>query len=355
LPSIFWWPNWGSKAPLQRNNMENKAKKIRDKTSLPVLAVDIGGTKILLALFTSAGKISVKETCPTLSHEGVSRVIERLCLAIDKVLKQNNMETPRLGGIGIACAGGIDTGRGMVVTPSPNLPGWVDIPLAEIVSKKFKVKTYLINDASAAALGEHRYGAGLLTKDLVLLTLGTGIGGGIIADGKLYLGAVGGAGELGHMTIDADGPACGCGNKGCLEMLASGTAVARDALERIRQGQRSLLTEMVAGKIENITAEIVGEAASKGDSLAKDVISRAAYYLGIGMVNIVNIFNPQMIILGGGMAGLGDLVIEPGKRMVMERAFSISSRSVRIVTAQLGNEAGVYGAAAFVREKLQGG
>jgi glucokinase len=327
----------------------------KKQTGAPVLAVDIGGTKILLALFAATGEMLAKETRPTLVKEGVSAVIERLVLAIDSVLKVNNIEPSRLAGICIACAGGIDTGRGVVVTPSPNLPGWVDIPLAEIIRERFNVSTWLINDASAAALGEHRSGAGKGVNNLVLLTLGTGIGGGIIADGKLYLGAVGAAGELGHMTIDAEGPACGCGNRGCPEMLASGTAVARDAVRRIRQGQKSVLTEMAAAKIENITAEMVGAAARNGDSLAKDVISRAAYYLGICMVNIVNILNPEMIVLGGGMAGLGDLLTEPGKRMVTERAFSISSRAVRIVTAQLGNEAGVYGAAAWVLEKIQGG
>jgi glucokinase len=327
----------------------------KKQTGAPVLAVDIGGTKILLALFAATGEMLAKETWPTLVKEGVSAVIERLVSAIDSVLKINNIEPSRLAGICIACAGGIDTGRGVVVTPSPNLPGWVEIPLAEIIRERFNVSAWLINDASAAALGEHRSGAGKGVNNLVLLTMGTGIGGGIIADGKLYLGAVGAAGELGHMTIDAEGPACGCGNRGCPEMLASGTAVARDAVRRIRQGQNSVLTEMAAAKIENITAEMVGAAARNGDSLAKDVISRAAYYLGICMVNIVNIFNPEMIVLGGGMAGLGDLLIEPGKRMVAERAFSIASRAVSIVAAQLGNEAGVYGAAAFALEKIKRG
>jgi glucokinase len=326
----------------------------KKQNGAPVLAVDIGGTKILLALFAATGEMLAKDTHPTLAHEGVNAVIGRLCLAIDNILKQNNMKPSQLGGICIACAGGIDTGRGVVVTPSPNMPGWSDIPLAEIVIKKFEVKTWLINDASAAALGEHRSGVGKGVNNLVLLTLGTGIGGGIIADGKLYLGAVGASGELGHMTIDAEGPACGCGNKGCLEMLASGTAVARDAVKRIRQGQKSVLTEKAAGKMENITAEMVGAAARSGDSLSQEVIARAAYYLGIGLVNIVNIFNPEMIVLGGGMAEMGSLLIEPGKRIVDERAFSISSRAVSIVAAQLGNEAGVYGAAAFALEKLRG-
>jgi glucokinase len=191
-------------------------------------------------------------------------------------------------------------------------------------------------------------------RDLVLFTLGTGIGGGIIADGKLYLGACGGAGELGHMTVAADGPVCGCGNTGCLEMLASGRAVERDAVSRLQKGEKSVLPGMVGGDIESITAEHVGEAARNGDPLARDVLARAAYYLGIGMVNAVNIFNPEMVVCGGGMAELGDMIIGPGRRMVDERAFSISSRAVRIVTAQLGNEAGVYGAAAFVRERLKG-
>jgi glucokinase len=323
----------------------------KKQTGAPVLSVDIGGTKILTALFSAGGKMLAHETRPTIADEGVNPVIERLAVAIDAILKQNTIEPARLAGICIACAGGIDTGRGMVVTPSPNLPGWVEITLAEIIRKKFNTAVWIVNDASAAALGEHRYGAGRGVDNLVLLTLGTGIGGGIVANGTLYLGAVGGAGELGHMTIDADGPDCGCGNKGCLEMLASGRAVSRDAIKQISQGEKSILTMMSGGKVENITAEMVGAAARSGDPLAKDVISRAAYYLGIGLVNVVNIFNPEMIVLGGGMAGLGDILVDPGRRMVMERAFSISSREACIVTAQLGNEAGVYGAAAFALEK----
>jgi len=317
-----------------------------------VLAVDIGGTKIMTAVFPPGDGMLAGEVYSTLADEGVSAVIERLCRAIDAVLDRYDLKTPQLAGIGIACAGGVDSGRGVVVTPSPNLKDWVDVPLAEIIREKYRVDTFVVNDASAAALGEHRFGAGRGVKDLVLLTLGTGIGGGIIADGRLYLGAAGGAGELGHMTIDAGGPPCGCGNTGCLEMLASGRAVASDAVTRLKKGGKSILLEMVEGEIESITAEQVGAAARDGDPLALDVLARAAYYLGIGMVNVVNIFNPEMIVCGGGMAGLGDILIGPGRRMVNERAFSISSRAVRIVAAQLGNEAGVHGAAVFAREPM---
>jgi glucokinase len=317
----------------------------------PVLAIDIGGTKILTAIFSTDGRMLTSDVRPTLAGEGVDAVIGRLLSAIDSILNSRRMEPSQLGAIVIACAGGIDTGRGVVVTPSPNMPGWVDIPLADIVRRKFSASTFLVNDASAAALGEHRYGAGRGVNNLVLITLGTGIGGGIITDGRLYLGAVGGAGEIGHMSIDVNGPKCGCGNTGCLEILASGTAVASDAIRRIHQGERSILSEMVGGKIENITAEMVGKAARSGDKVSRDVIARAAFYLGIGMVNIANIFNPEMIVIGGGMAELGEMIIEPGRRLVTERAFSISSRVVRIVTAQLGNEAGVYGAAAYALDK----
>jgi glucokinase len=320
------------------------------KKSKPVIAVDIGGTKILVALFSANGRIKAKVTRPTVVEEGVNAIIDRLVPVIKEILKVNHLTISQIDAISIACAGGIDTGKGVVITPSPHLPDWVNVPLAEIVRKKIGVITYIINDASAAALGEQRYGAGKAMKNLVLLTLGTGIGGGIIIDGKLYLGARGGAGELGHMTVNADGPKCGCGNTGCLEMYASGTAIARDATERIRLGAKSAVVDMAAGNIDKITAEMVGKAAKNGDKLAKDVIEKAAYYLGVGLVNIANIFNPEMVVISGGMAALGEMIIVPGRRMVADRAFSINAQSVRIVTGKLGNEAGVYGAAAFAFE-----
>jgi glucokinase len=330
--------------------IKRTVEKMPKKTG-QVIAVDIGGTKIMTALFNQDGKMLARDTRPTLVNEGVDAVIKRLGSAIEEILGENRISLSQLNAIGIACAGGIDTPRGVVVTPSPNMPDWVEVQLADVIRKKFGVATYVINDASAAALGEHRYGVGKGVKNLVLFTLGTGIGGGIIVDGKLYLGAVGGAGELGHMTVDANGPRCGCGNTGCLEMLASGRAIERDAINRIRQGARSSLSEMVNGEIEKITAAQVGVAARSGDPIACDIISRAAYYLGIGFVNAVNIFNPEMVVIGGGMAELGDMIIEPGRRMVVERAFSVSSRGVRLVTTLLGNEAGVYGAATFVLDR----
>ena len=254
----------------------------------PVVAGDIGGTKILAAVFTTGGRMLDKEIRPTPADDGFIAVIESFGGAVDALLRRNQLKPSQLAGIGIACAGGVDTERGVVVTPSPNLPDWTDVPLRDIVGEIFDVDIYVLNDASSAALGEQRYGAGRGVKNLVLITLGTGIGGGIIINGELYLGARSGAGEIGHMTIDADGPLCGCGNAGCLEMLASGRAVAREAAGRISNGEESLLAEMV-DSVEGITAELVGAAAVKGDALAREVLARASHYLGVGLVNMVNI------------------------------------------------------------------
>ncbi len=324
------------------------------KDELPVLAIDLGGSKIITAIISKKGQVMAKEYSSTLAEEGPQSVIERMLSAVDHVLNLGNIGPSQLDSISIAAAGAINFDRGLV-TLSPNLPGWHDIPLRDMVKEKYRVDTFLLNDASAAALGEHHLGIGRGIDNLILLTVGTGIGGGIIINGELYAGSCGSAGEVGHMTIDVNGPRCNCGNIGCLETLASGTAVAKEAVRRISHGERSVLIEMVEGKLENITAVQVGVAAEGGDSLALEVISKAAVYLGVGMVNLVNIFNPEMIIVGGGLAKIGDLLLNPARRVVKERAFSLSAQVVRIVSAQLGNDAGVFGAAFFAfQQNLRG-
>ncbi len=316
------------------------------KSELPVLAIDLGGTKIITALISGKGEMIAREYCPTLAAEGPELVINRILATVDHLLNLRSLSSSQLNSISIAAAGAIDMKKG-VITLSPRLPGWIDIPLRDIVEEKCKVNTFLINDANAAALGEHHFGAGKEANNLIYITVSTGVGGGIIIDGKLYFGASGGAGEIGHTTIDVNGPECSCGNIGCLEMLASGTAVAREAIRRVSQGEKSSLTEMVEGKIENITAETVSLAAQNGDFLALEIIGKIASYLGAGMVNLVNIFNPEIIIVGGGMAKMGDLLFVPVRRIVKERAFQLLAQTVRIVPAQLGDDAGVFGAAIF--------
>jgi len=313
---------------------------------LPVLAIDLGGTKTITAIVSANGQILAEERCLTQADEGQSSVVNRLLSAVDHILSLKNISPSQLDSISIAAAGCIDIERGLVIS-SPHFPGWSNVPLRDIVRDKYRVATFLLNDASAAVLGEHRFGSGRGANNLILLTVGTGIGGGIIINGKLYGGLSGSAGEIGHMTVDAGGPKCVCGNIGCLEMLASGTAMAREAKRRLSLGESSSLFQMVRGRIGAITAEEIGIAAKGGDTLALDIIGKAATYLGVGMVNVVNIFDPEMIIVGGGVAKLGDLLLDPARRVVKERVFSASAREVRILLAQLGDKAGVIGAAVF--------
>lgn len=314
------------------------------------LAVDLGGTKIIAAAVLPNGKIISRNYCLTLADKGPEAVINRLLSAVNGATTKAKLKTSELTGIGIAAAGILDTEEG-IITTSPNLPNWHDVPLRDILAEELGIVTYLINDASAAALGEHRFGVGKGVNNLVYLTVSTGIGGGIIIDGKLYLGANGCAGELGHMTIEAHGPQCNCGNFGCLEALASGTAVAREAVRRLSQGETSSIAELAEGRLESITAKTVALAARQGDPLACDVVAKAATYLGIGLANLVNTFNPELIVIGGGVSQMGDMLLKPARKVVKERAFHLPSRTVRIVRARLGGNAGIMGAAAYVLEQ----
>jgi len=319
-----------------------------------VLAVDLGGTKIITAVILSTGEIICRKYSLTLADEGPRPVINRLSSAVAETMAQAKLKTSDIAGIGIAAAGIIDVNEG-VVTTSPNLPGWRNVSLRDIIAERLGLTTYLINDANAAILGEHRFGAGIGFDNIIYLTVSTGIGGGIIIDGELYSGADGCAGELGHMTIEADGPQCHCGNFGCLEAMTSGWAVAKEATMRINRGERSSIIELVDGRLERVTAETVAMAARRGDQLACDIVAKAANYLGIGLANLVNIFNPELIIIGGGLSKMGDMLLKPARKVLKERAFRLPARTVHIVRARLGSNAGIVGAAAYVFDQKSEG
>ncbi|MBI4296401.1 MAG: ROK family protein [Chloroflexi bacterium] len=305
-----------------------------------------------MAITATPPRMLVKKRFLTTAVDGPEAVIKRLFSGIDRVLHSGNLAAAELHAISIACAGAIDTRNG-VITLSPNLPGWHDVPLMDIVKEKYGVNTFLLNDASAAALAEHQFGAGKGVRHLVYVTVSTGIGGGIIIDNKLYEGVSGSAGEIGHMTLDLNGIKDNCGNIGCLETVASGTAMAREAIKRLEAGEQSALTQLVGEKLENITAEIIAQAAEKEDRVAKDIIQQAATYLGVGLVNLVNIFNPEMIVVGGGVSKTGERLLAPARQVVRERAFPLSAQAVKIVPAKLGEDAEVLGAAAYAQR--QGG
>ncbi len=315
-----------------------------------ILGVDLGGTKIATAIATAHGEILSRGYSPTPTQSGPDAVISSIFTTIEKNLSSSKVELSQLLGIGIAAAGIIDPDKGRVIF-SPNLPGWNEVPLRDAVERKFGVSTYLGNDANLAALGEWRFGVKKKVDNLIYITVSTGIGGGIIADGKLYTGACGAAGEVGHMTIDVNGPRCNCGNVGCWESLASGTALAKEAVRQIAQGAHTSIVELVNGDVNKIDAKVVSVAARQGDELAKELISRLSYYFGVGLANLVNIFNPELILIGGGLAKMGDLLLKPAINVVEERAFKTPANSVKIKPALLGGDSGVLGAVALVLEQ----
>ena len=320
------------------------------KDSNHVVTADLGGTKMVVALVSPNGEIIDRHRQPTLAKDGPETVLERLYSSIDFLLDRNNTLPRQLEAMSLGIAGIIDTGNG-IVDKAPNLPGWENLALKDKIYDRYTVPVHILNEADAAALGEHRYGAGKGLKNVALITLGTGIGGGLILDGRLFLGSSGSAFEIGHMVIKDDGPECGCGKNGCLETLASGTAIGREARKRIADGEDSILVDMVHGAIEEINAEKVHQAAKKGDPLALRVLAGASHYLGLGIINLVSIINPEMIIVGGSVARIGNLLLDPVRQMVKDKTFALMVKNLKIVRARLGEDAGLMGAAAYALDQ----
>lgn len=318
--------------------------------SNPVLTADLGGTKMVVALVSPDGIIRDKHRQPTLAKEGPETVIERLYSSIDFLLDRNNILPRQLEAMSLGIAGIIDTKNG-IVDKAPNLPGWENLKLKDKIVARYNVPVYIVNESDAAALGEHRYGAGKGLKNIALITLGTGIGGGLVLDGKLFIGSSGSAFEIGHMVIKDDGPECGCGKNGCLETLASGTAIGREARRRIMEGETSMLTDMVNGVIEEITAEKVHRAAKQGDPFALRILAGASHYLGLGVINLVSLINPEKIIIGGSVARIGNLLLDPVRQMVKEKTFALMTKNMKIVRARLGEDAGLIGAASYALDQ----
>ncbi len=312
----------------------------------PVLTADIGGTKMVTALVSPDGMIIDRYRQPTNAADGPEPVIQRFFTGIDLILDRNGIQPQQLCAMSIGVAGIVDIRNG-TVNKAPNLPGWENFPMGNEIKEKYNVPVYIVNEADANALGEQRYGAGMGLENVILITLGTGIGGGFVLDGKMYTGSSGSAFEVGHMVIREDGLDCGCGKKGCMETLASGTAIGREAKRRIADGEKSVLTDMVEGDVGKITAETVHLAAKKGDSLALQVIAGASYYLGLGIINLVTIINPEMVIIGGSVAEMDNLLLYPVRRMVKDESIPLMVEKLKIVKARLGEDGGLVGAAAY--------
>ena len=317
-----------------------------------ILGVDLGGTKILTAVVNSQGELLSRDHSVTPAAQGPEAVIQSILESMSHALSEAGIATSELGAIGLGAPGISNPTTGILFT-SPNLPGWRDVPLRDIVEKELDKRTFLINDANAAALGELYFGAARGVRHFIYVTISTGIGGGVVIDGSIYTGALGAAGEVGHMTIDDKGPLCNCGNRGCWETLASGTALAREAKQRIKGGAKTSILDYAGGHIEQVTAQVIHKAAEQGDNLAKELIARTGYYVGVGLANLINIFNPELIVIGGGVSHMGDMLLGPAFRVAGERAYKEAFQAVRFARAELGRDSGVLGAAAFALQEMR--
>lgn len=314
-----------------------------------IVGVDLGGTKISAGAVSADGRRQVAlHSELTHAQEGADAVVARIAAMVAGVVERTVAETgvsrESFLGIGIGSPGPLDRAKGVVIT-TPNL-GWHDFPLRDRVVAATGLPAALDNDANCATLGEWWLGAAQGARNVVGLTIGTGIGGGLILDGALYHGSSDVAGEIGHTTIDATGRRCKCGNYGCLEAYASGPAIAERAREAIERGEASLLSAMVGGDLGKLTAQHVYEASQRGDAFSRDVVHETARFIGTGIANLLNIFNPDVVVLAGGVAQAGDELFGPLRAEVHRRAFKPAVDACRIVAGTLGSAAGVVGAAA---------
>ena len=316
-----------------------------------VLGVDIGGTNLVVGAVAEDGSEIVGLVSePTLVERGADAVLGRIAkLARTTIATAGGKE---IAGVGIGAPGPLDTAHGVVLL-SPNL-GWTNFPLRDRLTDTLGLPATLDNDANCAIFGEWWRGAARGADYVVGLTIGTGIGGGIVLGGRIYHGASDIAGEIGHMTIDSTGRRCKCGNYGCLEAYASGPAIAARAIEGIEAGADTSLPRYVAGDLSRVTAQVIYEAAHDGDEFAREVVRDTAKVLGAGVANIINIFNPQVVVICGGVTLAGDQLFVPLRSEVQRRAFKPASAACRIVPGELTGTAGVYGAAAVFMRRTWG-
>ncbi|MFH0926908.1 MAG: ROK family protein [bacterium] len=313
-----------------------------DKTKNTLaIGIDLGGTNLRIALITDKGEILKKNNYSICEDRTVATVVSKLIHGIQKLIEDSHLDLNYIAGIGIGAPGIIDIDKGVIIS-SPNLSDWKKVPLRKIITEKFTTKVILENDANAAAYGEWWMGQKKEPNSLICITLGTGVGGGIILDKKIWHGADGTAGEIGHMTIDINGPLCSCGNNGCLEVFASATGIVSRTLKALAKYKESILNQT---EKEKLTSADVYEAAVKGDRLAQSIMRKTGEYLGVGLANLVNLLNVEAIVIAGGVTKAGDLILKPALEEMKKRAFCVPSERVKVAFAELADNAGVIGAA----------
>lgn len=314
------------------------------------VGIDLGGTFIKAGVVDAANKIVHRQSIETLADRGVDDTIDRLGRLVTSLLAATRLSNDHVAGVGIGAPGPMSHAAGMILS-APNLPGWTNVPLRKRLNAVTGLRTTLENDANAAAFGELTAGAGQAVRDLVFFTLGTGVGGGVIIDGRLHRGRFDNAGEFGHIIVQPDGRPCPCGQSGCLERYASALAVGQRATEAIRSGENSSLKTLLdQGKV--IDAPDVDQAAVAGDPLARRIWNETCRFLAIACVGLQHVLNPERIVLGGGLIGSRARLLEPVRRHFRELTWNAADDVPEITLATLGNDAGIIGTAALARAEF---
>jgi glucokinase len=316
------------------------------------IGIDLGGTNIKAALVnTETGAIAATRSTPTHSREGHDAVIAQMALLAEEIIIDSNLTKGDVGGVGIGIPGALDLDRGMTIFLT-NMPGnWRNVPVRDQLMRLTDLPVAILNDARSMTLGEWKFGAGR-GVDTACFTLGTGIGGGLVINGKLHLGIDGSAGELGHVSVNLNGPKCGCGSYGCIEAYASGPAIAAMGMKAVVQGRTTIIAEICENDLNRITPELICDAAIGGDQVAREIYEFAGKIIGAGIANVIVAVTPRRIVIGGGVAAAGELILDPIRRSMRERVFLVDTRQVEVVLAQLGNNAGLIGAALWARETI---
>ncbi|NMB68329.1 MAG: ROK family protein [Chloroflexi bacterium] len=305
-----------------------------------VVGIDMGATHVTILVTDYSARV-VRELDETLDiNAGPAVCLPRVEELVHRILAEAGLTLKDVSAIGAGVPGPVVAGVG--VSGPPIMPGWDGYPIRDDLAKRFGLPVSLRNDAELGAIGEWAYGAGRGERHLAYIKVGTGIGAGLLLDGQIYGGANGSAGEIGHVTIDENGPICTCGNRGCLEALAGGRAIARRAIQEVNSGRRTMLAEITP--TSNIRSRDVIAAARRGDLVSQQIVSEAGVHLGTALASLVNLFNPSMVVVGGGVAQIGDLLLEPIRATVHQRSLLPASRSVRITSALLGRRSSAMGA-----------
>jgi len=318
-----------------------------------IVGVDLGGTKILTGVFKNSLELVSTAKLSTKSQRGVSKVIERVARCVQDAVDEADLSMKNITGVGIGAPGAVDFENGTVIF-APNMEGWRNIALKKDLEKLLGVPVFVENDCNIAALGVHVTELKSKPRSMIGIFVGTGIGGGLILDGKLYSGFNHTAGEIGHMVLEVGGPKCGCGNKGCFEALASRTAIFSRIKEGIKDGQKTILTDMLGDDLADLRSGDLRKAIRKGDKFVDKVIDEAAEYIGIATANLINVYNPEVVVLGGGVIeALEDEMMSVIVETAQDYAMPGTMKDVEIVASKLGDGAGITGAAVLARRETK--